>query len=177
MKKLNALSGAMVWGNSNVYQHHANIYNFDPLKPHFYIVKLGFTVVYIIFFYFCSKRSSSNKYPQSMFWAEIWTRIPRIGCVACLKRQPFDMKKEKNTGPYNCSYPLRQSLTTNFEWKQCKKSLQKLLRGNNIFTLNFTPTTKTKLKKGHNLAKILRMITNIKLDQYFTLIYPSANFQ
>ena len=25
------------------------LYNFDPLKPHFYIVKLGFTVVYIIF--------------------------------------------------------------------------------------------------------------------------------
>ena len=25
-----------------------NIYNFDPLKPHFYIVKLGFTGVYII---------------------------------------------------------------------------------------------------------------------------------
>ena len=23
-------------------------YNFDPLKPHFYIVKLGFTGVYII---------------------------------------------------------------------------------------------------------------------------------
>ena len=25
------------------------IYNFDPLKPHFYIVKLGFTGVYFIF--------------------------------------------------------------------------------------------------------------------------------
>ena len=25
------------------------LYNFDPLKPHFYIVKLGFTRVYIIF--------------------------------------------------------------------------------------------------------------------------------
>ena len=25
------------------------LYNFDPLKPHFYIVKLGFTVVYIFF--------------------------------------------------------------------------------------------------------------------------------
>ena len=24
------------------------LYNFDPLKPHFYIVKLGFTGVYII---------------------------------------------------------------------------------------------------------------------------------
>ena len=25
------------------------LYNFDPLKPHVYIVKLGFTGVYIIF--------------------------------------------------------------------------------------------------------------------------------
>ena len=25
------------------------LYDFDPLKPHFYIVKLGFTGVYIIF--------------------------------------------------------------------------------------------------------------------------------
>ena len=29
------------------------LYNFDPLKPHFYIVKLGFTGVYIIFLIFC----------------------------------------------------------------------------------------------------------------------------
>ena len=30
--------------------HHENLsINFDPLKPHFYIVKLGFTGVYIIF--------------------------------------------------------------------------------------------------------------------------------
>ena len=28
------------------------LYNFDPLKPHFYIVKLGFTEVYIIFLIF-----------------------------------------------------------------------------------------------------------------------------
>ena len=54
------------------------LYNFDPLKPHVYIVKLGFTVVYIIFSYFCPKhscgyslepprRGGSNEYPQSMF--------------------------------------------------------------------------------------------------------------
>ena len=35
------------------------LYNFDPLKPHFYIVKLGFAGVYIIFLI-------------SIFWAEIW---------------------------------------------------------------------------------------------------------
>ena len=31
------------------------LYNFDPLKPHFYIVKLGFTGVYIIFLIFAQK--------------------------------------------------------------------------------------------------------------------------
>ena len=58
------------------------LYNIDPLKPHFYIVKLGFTGVYIIFLISAQKhdcgyslelshRGSSNEYPQSMFWAEI----------------------------------------------------------------------------------------------------------
>ena len=28
---------------------YLHVYDFDPLKPHFYIVKLGFTGVYIIF--------------------------------------------------------------------------------------------------------------------------------
>ena len=31
------------------------LYNFDPLKPHFYIVKLGFTGLYIIFLIFAWK--------------------------------------------------------------------------------------------------------------------------
>ena len=31
------------------------LYNFDPLKPHFYIVKLGFTGVYIVFLTFAQK--------------------------------------------------------------------------------------------------------------------------
>ena len=31
------------------------LYNFDPLKTHFYIVNLGFTGVYIIFSYFAKK--------------------------------------------------------------------------------------------------------------------------
>ena len=45
------------------------LYNFDPLKPHFYIVKLGFTGVYINFLISTQKhrRGSSNEYPQSMF--------------------------------------------------------------------------------------------------------------
>ena len=59
------------------------LFNFDPLKPHFYIVKRGFTGVYIIFLIFAQnidcgysleppRRGGSNEYPQSMFWAEIW---------------------------------------------------------------------------------------------------------
>ena len=54
------------------------LYNFDPLKPHFHIVKLGFTGVYIIFLIFAQnidcgylleppRRGGSNEYPQSMF--------------------------------------------------------------------------------------------------------------
>ena len=39
-----------------------------------------------------------------------------------------------------------------------------------------TPT-KNKSKKGHKSAKILLMIVNIEFDIYFTMIYPSANFQ
>ena len=59
------------------------LYNFDPLEPHFYIVKLGLTG-YTLFFIFLLKNidcgyslepprwGGSNEYPQSMFWAEIW---------------------------------------------------------------------------------------------------------
>ena len=54
------------------------LYNFDPLKPHFYIVKLGFTGVNIIFLISVQnidcgnsleppRRGGSNEYPQSMF--------------------------------------------------------------------------------------------------------------
>ena len=54
------------------------LYNCDPLKPHFYIVKLGFTGVYIFCCYFANNigfrssleppgRGGSNEYPQSMF--------------------------------------------------------------------------------------------------------------
>ena len=54
------------------------LYNVDPLKPHFHIVKLGFTGVYIIFHISAQnidcgysleppRRGGSNEYPQSMF--------------------------------------------------------------------------------------------------------------
>ena len=47
------------------------LYSFDPFKLQFYIVKLGFTGVYINFLISAQKhrlfRGSSNMYPQSMF--------------------------------------------------------------------------------------------------------------
>ena len=53
------------------------LYNIDPLKPHFYIVKLGFTGVYIIFLISAQnidkgyslephRRGGSNEYTQYM---------------------------------------------------------------------------------------------------------------
>ena len=72
------------------------LYNFDPLKPHCYIVKLGFTGVDIIFLISAQKHrvwvlvrtaswrreavltstlppwGGSNEYPQSVIWAEKW---------------------------------------------------------------------------------------------------------
>ena len=62
------------------------LYNFDHLKPHLYVVELGFTWVYIIFLIYAQihrlwysleppRRGGSNEYPQSMFWAEIWKNI------------------------------------------------------------------------------------------------------
>ena len=45
-----------------------DLYNFDPLKPHFYIVKVGFTGVYIILLISAQKRR---------LWALVRTASPR----------------------------------------------------------------------------------------------------
>ena len=42
--------------NTEVHITKICLYNFDPLKPHFYIVKLGFTGVYIIFFFISAQK-------------------------------------------------------------------------------------------------------------------------
>ena len=47
----------------NITKTH--LYNFDPLEPHFYIVKLGFTGIYISFL--ISAQNIDYGYPQSMF--------------------------------------------------------------------------------------------------------------
>ena len=62
------------------------LYNFDPLEPHFYTVKLGFKGVYIIFLISAQnidcgysleppRRGGSDGYPQSMFLSRIVKNI------------------------------------------------------------------------------------------------------
>ena len=50
------------------------LYNFNTLKPHFYIVKLGFTGVYNIFLISAQKHRLwvFLRTAKSMLWAEIW---------------------------------------------------------------------------------------------------------
>ena len=71
------------WNDAFLSITKTRLYNIDPLKPHFYIVKLGFTGVYIIFLISAQNidceyslepphRGGSNEYTQSLFWAEIW---------------------------------------------------------------------------------------------------------
>ena len=53
------------------YHHYitkTGLYNFDPLKPHFYIVKLGFTGVYFIFLISTQKHR---------LWVLVRTALPR----------------------------------------------------------------------------------------------------
>ena len=65
-------------GHLYLYITKTCLHNFDPLKPHFYIVKRGFTGVYIIFLISVQnidcgysleplRRGGSNECPQSMF--------------------------------------------------------------------------------------------------------------
>ena len=68
----------LICKKSLVFITKTYLYDFDSLKPHFYIVKLGFIGVNIIFLISAQKqrlwysfepprRGGSNEYPQSMF--------------------------------------------------------------------------------------------------------------
>ena len=60
-------------GESKSGIQKTSLYNFDPLKPHFYIVKLGFTGVYIIFLI-----SAQNKSTLRTASARRFKRVPTI---------------------------------------------------------------------------------------------------
>ena len=80
-----------------------NLYKFDPLKPHFYIVKLGFTGVYIIFLISA---------PTHRLWVLVRTASPRR-----FKRVPtiyvFEQKYEK----------YQNFLSENFQFLEVKLSI------------------------------------------------------
>ena len=72
----NPIEKYTMWSSYNVITKTCQ-YNVDPHKPHFYIVKLGFTGVYFIFLISAQntdcgysleppRRGGSNEYPQSM---------------------------------------------------------------------------------------------------------------
>ena len=69
---IRSISGIHSWGHSvQLFDHHitkTRLYIIDPLKPHFYIVKMGFTGVYIIFL------SSAQKH---RLWVLVRTASPR----------------------------------------------------------------------------------------------------
>ena len=63
-----------------------SLYNFYPLKPHFYVVKLGFTGVYIIFLISAQKH-------------RLWVLVRTALCEAVLTSTHnlcFEQKYEKN---------------------------------------------------------------------------------
>ena len=76
---VHALHGLVCVKWKSAFKHHRTyLYNSDPLKPHFYIVKLGLTEVYIIFIISAQnidcgyllelpRRGGSKEYPQSIF--------------------------------------------------------------------------------------------------------------
>ena len=111
------------------------LYNFDPLKPHFYIIKLGFTGIFFLFLLKnidCGysleppRRGGSNEYLQSMFWAETWKiseffiwKFSVFGSVISiyLNRRVFAMLG-KNTPPwlFFYTYHLRPRWLS---WMRC----------------------------------------------------------
>ena len=77
------------------------LYNFDPLKPHFYIVKRGFTGVYIIFLIFAQKHR---------LW--ILIRIVKVDLMST-HSLCFEQKYEK----------YKNSLSENFQFLMVKFSV------------------------------------------------------
>ena len=71
------MGGGWGWGGGR-YTQFCLLHRLGPLKPHFYVAKLGFTRVYIIFHISAQnidceysleppQRGGSNVYPQFMF--------------------------------------------------------------------------------------------------------------
>ena len=72
---LDRMSGLIVYLLEHITK--TCLYNFDPLKPHFCIVKLGFTGVYIIFLISAQKHR---------LWVLVRTAFERVPTIYVLSR-------------------------------------------------------------------------------------------
>ena len=79
------------------------LYNFEPLKPHFYVIKLGFRVVYIIFLISAQKHG-------------LWVLV-RIASVRKFLRVPTISVLSRNMKN------IRVSLSENFRFLEVKFSM------------------------------------------------------
>ena len=151
------------------------LYNFDPLKPHFYIVKLGFTGVYIIFLISARTHwlwdSLEPPRPQSMFWAEIW-KISEFfiwkfwffegKIFSCLNRHVFVMQSNFEWHlPWTCiNFTLGPEPSTTI--KQTKKKKKKKKKNKNkTTTKKLTPKT-TKQKPQDDVISFIFIVIGYK---------------
>ena len=86
--------------NTKIYITKTYLYNFDLLKPHFYIVKLGFTGVYIIFLISAQKHR---------LWVPVRTASPRLGeaVLTSTHNLCFEQKYEKYQQFYLKTFSFR----------------------------------------------------------------------
>ena len=80
------------------------LYNFDPLKPHFYIVKLGFREVYIIFLISAQKHR---------LWVLVRTASASEAVLTSTHNLCFEQKYEK----------YQSFLSENFQFLEVKFSI------------------------------------------------------
>ena len=146
-----------------VLHHKTCLYNFDPHKPHFYTVKLGFTGVYIIFFISAQKQ-------------RLWVLV-RTACEAVLTSTHnlyFEQKYEK----YQSFF-----LSENFPFLEVKFSIYLNRRVFIMFAFIEGPTPILKItKRTMQTVALHHTLYNFFISyvfffffyQYVVVIYPNV---
>ena len=110
--------------------------------------------------YLTMKLQTFNKIKSSLQKLLIWTNI-NTSPKSKLKKSHNSAKIWQMITNIELDLYLMVMLNSaKFEWNQCIPSK----------VIERKRTTKTKSKRGHNSAKIWRMITNIENDLYFIVI-------
>ena len=100
------------------------IYNTDPLKPHFYIVKLGFTGVYIIFLSFAQKHrlwvlvrtaSSRQGYQDVWYTYENYQNFSSENVHFLMVKFPIYLNRRVFVMSWKYLLPFNQSHTWDFQ--------------------------------------------------------------